>query len=463
MRPWIEQQAHSLNSAYKSTLDCLEAYTLKLAPENASDIRQNFFNAVQIGLVYVAGADGAINGGESKIINIFLNDDNNRWHHDALRKIVLEKPSLVDNLTSMMQAYMAVIAEGIRSDGEAYYSTEDLVLGLFSNMGELLIAADDDVSPKENRALAEIISPLRERARELEETYGQAGMSVAPATVAVTEAAISEPVEANGDPLTKLHGLIGLADVKVEVETLGNLARVFSLRKERGLPVPDMSFHLVFTGNPGTGKTTVARIIADIFGRLGLLSKGHLVEVDRSGLVANYVGQTATKTKDALDRAGGGVLFIDEAYSLSSGGDQDFGREAIETILKAMEDNRDDLVVIVAGYTKEMEDFLKSNPGLLSRFSKTICFPDYSPEEMVEIFRKFSDEAAYKLSDEASNCLLPVMEKRWEGRDSRFANARDVRKMFEHSISDHARRISALSDITEIDLTTFSATDMPSI
>ena len=202
------------------------------------------------------------------------------------------------------------------------------------------------------------------------------------------ESAPTEEKKPDFDELMEqLEDLVGLEEVKKDVKNLMNLVKVRKLRQENDLPVPPMSLHMVFMGNPGTGKTTVARLVSGLYAAIGVLSKGQLVEVDRSGLVAGYVGQTALKTQEVIKSALGGVLFIDEAYSLSSGGENDFGREAIETILKAMEDHRDDLIVIVAGYTGPMEKFLTSNPGLESRFNKYFFFPDYNGEQLMAIFR----------------------------------------------------------------------------
>ena len=208
--------------------------------------------------------------------------------------------------------------------------------------------------------------------------------------------------------MAQLEALVGLEDVKKDVKNLVNLMKVRRLRQENQLPVPPMSLHMVFTGNPGTGKTTVARLVSGLYAAIGVLSKGQLVEVDRSGLVAGYVGQTALKTQEAVKSALGGVLFIDEAYSLSSGGENDFGREAVETILKAMEDHREDLIVIVAGYDGPMERFLHSNPGLESRFNKYIHFPDYNGEQLMAIFKGQCEKNGYKLSPEAETEALAL-------------------------------------------------------
>jgi SpoVK/Ycf46/Vps4 family AAA+-type ATPase len=248
--------------------------------------------------------------------------------------------------------------------------------------------------------------------------------------------------------------------VKAEVETLINLARVFALRKKRRLPVPDVSFHMVFSGNPGTGKTTVARTVAKVYGCLGLLTKGHLVEVDRSGLVGNFVGHTATKTKKVIDQAKGGILFIDEAYALAKRSDNDFGQESIEVILKSMEDYRENLVVIAAGYTNRMNEFLESNPGLRSRFPRVVSFPDYSPAELEEIFRREAGRSGYRIVSEAEPILKGIMERLWHQKGADFANARDVRNLFERVVAMQANRVSRSTSITKKLLTTITEADV---
>ena len=252
--------------------------------------------------------------------------------------------------------------------------------------------------------------------------------------------------------MAELDELIGLTDVKKDVKSLINLMKIRKLRIENELPIPPMSLHLVFTGNPGTGKTTVARLISKLYAAIGVLSKGQLVEVDRSALVAGYVGQTAIKTSEAIDKAVGGVLFIDEAYSLSSGGENDFGREAVETILKAMEDKRDDLVVIVAGYTEPMDKFLSSNPGLESRFNKHIDFPDYTGDELFSIFEKLCVKNHYVMTDDARAYAAVFFNSLYESRDDNFGNGRDVRNCFEDMISRQADRVAVMEEPTKDDL-----------
>ena len=259
--------------------------------------------------------------------------------------------------------------------------------------------------------------------------------------------------------LAKLDKLVGLTSVKSEIHTLVNVARVREMRKKEGLKTPAASYHMVFVGPPGTGKTTVARFLGQIFHALGLLSKGHLVEVDRAELVAGYVGQTAIKTDACVKEALGGVLFVDEAYSLAAGGDQDFGREAIETLLKLMEDNRDDLVVVAAGYRDKMEEFVESNPGLRSRFTRFIDFPDYTPDELTTIFTRLAEEEGYKLDEGVLELVKKKLQEAYIMRTPTFGNGRMVRNLFEQTLTKQANRLASASPTRE-QLCTLVVTDL---
>ena len=334
------------------------------------------------------------------------------------------------------------------------------------------------------------------------------------------------PKEKIEDLQKELESYVGLTAVKGEVRDLINLATVEQLRRKHGLPTADMSLHMVFTGNPGTGKTTIARLMARIYHSLDILSKGQLVEVDRSGLVAGYVGQTAIKTRKVIDSALGGVLFIDEAYALNGGGANDFGQEAIDTLLKAMEDHRDDLVVIVAGYVgqtaiktqeviqkalggvlfideaytlapadggkdfgqeaidtilKAMEDhrddlvvivagyaslmprFIDSNPGLKSRFNKYLYFADYSGAQLYEIFEGRVKRNDYQLSAQAAERMRTYLEDLYQHRDDNFGNARDVRNLFEKIVSRQADRVAKLEAPTDAQILTIEAEDLDEV
>lgn len=260
--------------------------------------------------------------------------------------------------------------------------------------------------------------------------------------------------------LANLSSLIGLSIVKEEVNSLINVVKMRKIRQQRGLTVAPSALHMIFTGNPGTGKTTVARIIAEIYRDIGLLTKGHLVEVDRSSLVEKYVGHTAKKVSEIVESALGGILFIDEAYSLAQPGENDFGKEAIDALVKLMEDNRENLIVIVAGYTDEMQKFINSNTGLQSRFPTTIHFQDYSSAELFQIFENLCEIRGYKLTENASEKVIALINKESETDSKKFGNGRGVRNIFERIEKNQLNRLGKLKSVSDNELIFFEECDV---
>ena len=287
----------------------------------------------------------------------------------------------------------------------------------------------------------------QEPSKQAEAPKGNGGESAAP----------KESVE---DVLAELDSLVGLEGVKAEVKRIVNLAKVNEARRAQGLKVPPMTYHMVFTGNPGTGKTTVARIVARAFRALGIAKGGQLVETDRSGLVGRYAGETAVKTNAKVDEAIGGILFVDEAYQLASSDSDDYGKEAIATLLKRMEDDRDKLIVIAAGYTDEMRDFLDANSGLRSRFSKTIEFADYTAKELAAIFRSMAKKNEFVLAADLEEGLDAAMAKLTAKRDRTFGNARFVRQLFEDATGRQANRLAESGNLDADALKTLVLADL---
>ena len=312
------------------------------------------------------------------------------------------------------------------------------------------------------RAAGRHASNVQEQTYRVDVPGGTAGKAAQESCeVPASQEKKEEPEKTLDELMAELDSLIGLDGVKREVRSLINLIKVRKMRQEHDLKVMDMSFHMVFTGNPGTGKTTVARLVAKIYKQLGFLSKGQLIETDRSGLVAGYVGQTAGKVTEVVGSALGGILFIDEAYALARKGmDNDFGREAIDTLVKLMEDNRDDLVVIVAGYTDEMHDFLTSNPGLISRFNKYIDFPDYTDDELMAILAMNAKKQGYTIGEDANAIVRGMLEGMTVGERMDFGNARGMRNTLEKLVQEQANRIAGLEgEITREMLLEITAAD----
>jgi AAA+ superfamily predicted ATPase len=261
--------------------------------------------------------------------------------------------------------------------------------------------------------------------------------------------------------IDEIDSLIGLENIKIEVKSLVNSLQVQQMRRAQGLPNPEISNHMIFFGNPGTGKTTIARQLGHLYRQLGILSRGHFIETDRSGLVGGYLGQTALKTTEVLNSALGGILFIDEAYTLSSThGEDQYGQEAIDTILKYMEDHRDDLIVIAAGYENLMGEFLQSNPGMKSRFNKYFLFSDYSEDELAEIFLSIASDSSYFLDERAEEHLRGITKEIVENKPENFGNGRTMRNLFERSLANQANRIVALSISEKADLQRIAAEDI---
>jgi len=421
------------------------------SPDGVTDIRLDLTRVA----IQIANSDGFISSDEAAVfgeIARLLNPTMATFDAEAfayfLRDLAPQLNPLSETYPSFIMTYLEAFDRG---HGTNYTEKARAMLFRFANC---IAKADGTISPPEQKALAELKRVLFQSSNS-----DSAEIRNNPEGTLVAEAATPLDVL-----LSQLNSLVGLESVKRDVTQLVNFLKVQQLRQAQGMSAPPVSRHLVFYGNPGTGKTTIARLLAQIYRALGVLSKGHLVETDRAGLVAGYVGQTALKTKEVVKSATGGVLFIDEAYALAaSGGGQDFGQEAIETLLKLMEDNRGDLIVVVAGYTGRMKDFIGANPGLKSRFNRFLSFADYSPSQLVEIFRLFCKQASFTLTELSEQELHSLFTALFERRDESFGNARLARNVFEQAINNQASRIVLMTEIDEAVLSSIEPADIPPV
>ena len=407
-------------------------------------LKAQFHDELLLFGVFIADADGTIGDDEASLICETVGYAGNAKTMADVRNHKKLDDSYAENVPGSLK--YAVLADARRRPAQdpCRYQKAMVFYDAFRVFGQTLLALRArDVSDAAVTRFTAYIERMEKFIKEYAVWYAgsQKFYHAVEPTPAETETD-EEKQRKLEELMERLDSLVGLEGVKTQVHNLVNLLKVQKMRTDLGMKTADISKHMVFSGNPGTGKTTVARLLAEIYHYLGVLRKGQLVEVDRSGLVRGYIGQTATRVQEVVEEAMGGTLFVDEAYALTVGkGEGDFGQEAVDTLLKAMEDHRDDLIVIVAGYTDLMEQFLNSNPGLRSRFSNFIFFDDYTADELMRILEQNLAQREYVLSEEAHEKARALIERRVAHKPENFANARDVRNFLEHAIANHATRV----------------------
>ncbi len=435
----------------------------QVASEEKEILKKEFINFIS----YLSASDGMVASFEADFISTYFNVI---FTAEDLRKYIDKN----NTYSSEFENRVPMILERlIKRDNDIYNETNELDTSyskayceVFECVAKEFLVCDGDASEEEVSDMSIYISMLNEyRTNNYKGPLNAtSGIDIQSIHAGENIPKINEDGEVEkslNDLLEELNNLIGLNIVKKDVNSLIHLQEIKKLRKDRGLKQIPVSNHLVFYGNPGTGKTTVARLLAKIYHAMGILSTGRFVEVDRSGLVAGYVGQTALKVQDVVKSALGGVLFIDEAYTLTySNSGNDFGQEAVDTLLKAMEDNRDDFIVIVAGYPDLMARFIDSNPGLRSRFNKYINFEDYNVQELIRIYEVMCKSAGYISTKEVLDYVATVFEEKYRSRGKNFANAREVRNFFEAAVIRQADRLFSYENPTNEELCTLIIDDV---
>ncbi len=433
----------------KDVKECIDGLVNAYAQISPTLTEKDIVLEIHKYLAFIIAADGTVTDGETKFINEYLD-------------LGMKTRDLANFITAydLMDRRFASKLPAAFEENLYNPDVSRAYIRLMELLGKLCIVSDEEAVQDEVDCFVAYMQTLytafNERHPDCKMVFAD---PVDHSEEGLKQEDVPDEEKTLPELLKELDELIGLQTVKKNVYTLVHLQDIQAERERRGLKRIPISNHLVFMGNPGTGKTTVARLLARIYYRLGVIQSNTFVEVDRSGLVAGYVGQTAIEVSSVMDTAKNGVLFIDEAYSLATGLKGDYGHEAIQTLLKRMEDDRDKMVVIVAGYPKLMEQFISSNPGLRSRFSNTIFFPDYTPDELIEILQYIAEKNNMKVSAAGLDYAKEILKRRYETRGENFANAREVRNMFEHAVLVQADRLYGRIEISDDDLCTLEPDD----